>query len=653
VHDPAAGSELVRLLSGARYRVGTRDLAALADVARWLAAHDWAQKALSADLRDKLRASVAGDEGSSLVDALDFLATAPDSHGQFALFSELGRTRVQSAGRQLAWLRSRAGLPLLDFVRLIEQEFRLDIELTANESNDLGLANLYSFHDTVGAFLDSDEQGTLASFLRWLKRAEQQDDLGPRAELSEQGTVQLLTIHGAKGLEWDFVAIPNLTEKSVPAAARDTSGWLRFGELPYSCRGDRLELPELEVSGHDTQLDYDLTYQTFKAELAARHDDEERRLIYVATTRAKGELLLTGSFWGPGLTVRRPSRYLTELATAGLVPAIPVASVEIDKPTSAADDTESWPFDPLGRRRALVEAAAARVWSSEADAPTRWSHAVTLLLQERALRLAGGGVAPVPARIPASRFKDYVDDPAAVAAELRRPMPQRPYRATRLGTLFHSWVERRAGRATGTDQIDSGLNELDFGDDPGEDSGGAGTLSDLAVPDQERFAQLQATFERSEWADRAPVDVEIEIHHVLGGQVFVCKLDAVYRTETGYQVVDWKTGRAPKNAADLELKQTQLALYRLAYARFKGIDPSSVDAVFYFVADDTVIKPERLYSETDLLEAWSGAMTPVRDASATSEPSSAPASRAEKESSTESSSSESASSESTVSPEKL
>ena len=629
VHDPAAGSELVRLLSGARYRVGARDLAALADVARWLAGHDWAQQAISADLRGKLRASVASDEGSSLVDALDFLGTAPDSHGQFDGFSELGRARVQSAGRQLAWLRSRAGLPLLDFVRLIEQEFRLDIELTANEANDLGLANLYSFHDTVAAFLDSDEQGTLASFLRWLKRAELQDDLGPRAELSEQGTVQLLTIHGAKGLEWDFVAIPNLTEKSLPAAARDTSGWLRFGELPYGFRGDRSELPELEIIGHETQLDYELAFQTYKAELATRHDDEERRLIYVATTRAKRELLLTGSFWGPGSTMRRPSRYLTELAEAGLIPAIPDTSDEVVKPDSAEDGTELWPFDPLGTRRALVEAAATRVAGSQADAPTRWSHAVTLLLEERALRLAGGAAAPVPTRIPASRFKDYVDDPAGVAAELRRPMPQRPYRATRLGTLFHSWVESRAGGATGTDRVDAALNELDFGTD---DDGGTGTLSDLGVPEQEQFAVLQATFERSEWADRAPVDVEIEIHHVLGGQVFVCKLDAVYQTPTGFQVVDWKTGRAPKNAADLELKQTQLALYRLAYARWKGIDPSIVDAVFYFVADDTVIAPERLYSEADLLAAWSGAMTPVLD---------------------EASSESSSDSESMVSPEKL
>ncbi|MBC7441058.1 MAG: ATP-dependent helicase [Ramlibacter sp.] len=604
VHDPSAGSELVRLLGSGRYRVGPRDLQHLSAVARWLAAHDWAQQAVTQDLKDKMRASVAVDEGSSLVDALDFVASAPETHGQLQGFSDLGRSRMRAAGRQLAWLRARAGLPLLDFVRLIEQELLLDVELVANESNGLGLANLYAFHDTVSAFLASDEQGSLAAFLRWLDRAALADDMGPRLEMSEHGTVQLLTIHGAKGLEWDYVAIPNLTEKSLPAQTREGSGWLRFGELPYPFRGDRAELPELAWREHETQLSYETEFLAYKEQLAARHDDEERRLIYVATTRAQRELLLTGSFWGGGTTVRKPSRYLEELAEAGLIAALPEGSAADEKPGADQDSAELWPFDPLGARRALVEAAAARVaGEAGSDRETRWTHAVTLLLEERALRLAGPAWAPPPTRIPASRFKDYLDDPDGVAAGLRRPMPERPYRATRLGTLFHSWVEQRAGGAPGGDLIDAGENELDLGDlDP--------DAFDLDLDqnqplEQAQLARLQRTFEQSPWASLAPEDVEIEIHHVLAGQVFVCKLDAVYRTETGYQVVDWKTGRAPSSAADLELKQTQLALYRLAYARWKGIDPEIVDAVFYFVADDTIVAPERLYSEEDLVRAWS------------------------------------------------
>ncbi|POH64170.1 ATP-dependent DNA helicase [Cryobacterium zongtaii] len=607
VHDPSAGSDLIRLLTGGRWRIGVRDLQALSGVAGWLATHDWAQKAVTDELKAKLRASVATEESRSLVDALDFVASVPETHGQLAAFSDEGRQRLRQAGRQLAWLRSRSGLGLLDFVRLIEQETLLDLELVANESHGRALANLYAFHDAVSAFLDSDELGTLASFLRWLARAERQDDLGPRGEAAEPGTVQLLTIHGSKGLEWDYVAIPGLTEKTLPAPSRETTGWLRFGELPYPCRGDRAELPELKRLGHETQMSFDIDFGLYKEQLADRHDAEERRLIYVATTRAQQQLLLTGAFWGGGTTVRKASRYLLELAEAGLIDTLPEGSEFEEKPQTDQDATEVWPFDPLGTRRPVVEAAAALVRAHDdtgtdadndvARIETPWSREVTLLLAERAQRLAGPGTLDVPTRIPASRFKDYVDDPAAVLARLRRPMPERPYRATRLGTLFHSWVEQRSAGASSGDLIDVGPDELDV--DTDTDTGDGMPL------ELEQLDRFKATFERSPWATLAPEEVEIEIHHVLGDQVFICKLDAVYKTPTGYQVVDWKTGKAPKDAADLELKQTQLALYRLAYARWKGIDPAIVDAVFYFVADDRIVAPERLYSEADLLAAWS------------------------------------------------
>ena len=74
---------------------------------------------------------------------------------------------------------------------------------------------------------------------------------------------------------------------------------------------------------------------------------------------------------------------------------------------------------------------------------------------------------PLPTRVPASAFKDYVTDPDAVAEELRRPMPERPYRATRLGTLFHTWVEERYGTGGGAaDVLDAAPFELDENGEP-------------------------------------------------------------------------------------------------------------------------------------------------------------------------------------------
>src|SRR5690606_6978428 len=134
----------------------------------------------------------------------------------------------------------------------------------------------------------------------------------------------------------------------------------------------------------------------------------------------------------------------------------------------------------------------------------------------------------LPSRIPASRLHDFVGDAERTAGELLRPMPQRPYAATRLGTLFHTWVEQRA--ATGADALDAGPFERD-------------ELGDWV--DAEEFDRLRTIFESSPWAGRAPVEVEREIHLPFDGRIVVCKIDAVYADGDGFEIVDWKTGRAP------------------------------------------------------------------------------------------------------------
>ncbi len=604
MHDPTAGSELIRLLTGARWRIGPKDIAALRRVASWLEARDHRFQELDPAVRDRLRRSVAGEESASLVDALDFVVEAPDGHGQLSGFSEVGLSRLREAGRQLDRLRSRAGLDLLDLVTLVQQELLLDIEVAANETARLGQASLDAFAEQIGSYLASDERATLGSFLAWLAEAEQRDNLAPRSEDPEPGTVQVLTIHGAKGLEWDVVAVPRMVEGELPGAPQSKRGWLAFGQLPYEFRGDSSELPVLAWRTAQDQKELDEAIAAFEEQIAARHAEEQRRLVYVAVTRAKRALLLTGSYWSTQTRPRGPGAYLLELQAAGLLPedAFPDCDDPDENPLALASSTVSWPLDPLGLRRGRVEAAAAAVRAARAGAGGGsgggvYAHDLDLLLAERARRQRDLGLVDLPTRIPASRFKDYVSDPASVATALRRPMPERPYRQTRLGTLFHRWVEDRYGAAAGAaDTLDAGPAELD---DPAAE-----------LLEAERLTELQATFESSEWATRRPERVELEIHVTLADQVIVCKLDAIYRTDDGahdYQIVDWKTGKAPRDAEDLERKQLQLALYRLAFARYAGVPESRIDAVFYFVADDRVIRPERLYSEEELLALWTGA----------------------------------------------
>ena len=326
IHDPTAGSPLVRLLGGARWAIGPRDLRHLAQLAGWLQDHDWAQQRLSDEVRERMRNSVVADSDRSIVDALDFVGEAPLTHSQLLGFSEEGLERLRAAATQLAYLRSRARLPLTELVRLVTQELLLDIEVIANETSGLGMANLYAFADELAAFVASDEQATLGAFLAWLARAERQDMMGPRSEAEEPGTVQLLTIHGSKGLEWDVVAVVRMVSEELPAKSREGAGWLRAAELPYEFRGDFRELPALDWRGVTNQHEFDAQLKIFKQQLAHRHAAEERRLGYVAVTRARDALLLTGAFWSTQSRPREPSAFLLELAGQSLIDDLPTES---------------------------------------------------------------------------------------------------------------------------------------------------------------------------------------------------------------------------------------------------------------------------------------------------------------------------------------
>ncbi len=600
VNDPTAGAELVRLLAGSRWRIGAKDLFVLGRLASWLRDRDYAQQPIDSEVRERMRASVAEGEGGSIVDALDFLATAREGHTALERFSPAGLARLRDAGRLFARLRSRVGLDLLDFVTVVEQELMLDIEVAANETRSLGQATMEAFFDALSGYLAVDDSANLGGFLGWLREAEWRDGLAPRPEDPEPGTVQLLTIHGAKGLEWDVVVVPRLVDGELPGAPREGSnGWLSFGQLPWRFRGDAADLPEFGWEAATTRKELLDELKVFKARVRERHDLEERRLAYVAVTRARHSLLLSGSFWATQSSPRRPSLFLRELEASGVIGELPAASEHAENPQGEEVALFTWPMDPLGGRRAVVERAAELVAAASPGNAGEWEQQLDLLLEERRRRIGATEVVELPARVPASRFKDFVEQPARVAESLRRPMPERPYRATRLGTLFHSWVEERFGVHGGAEELDALPTELDGLDD-----------GDLQP---EGLAELQRTFEASEFARLAPEEVEIEIHLVLDGEVIVCKLDAVFRVDGRYRIVDWKTGKAPKDADDLEAKQFQLALYRLAFAEWKGIDPEQIDAVFYYVTDDAIIRPDHIYSREELVARWRAVTAPASE----------------------------------------
>ena len=80
----------------------------------------------------------------------------------------------------------------------------------------------------------------------------------------------------------------------------------------------------------------------------------------------------------------------------------------------------------------------------------------------------------------------------------------------------------------------------------------------------------------------------------------VCKLDAVFETEAGYLIVDWKSGSTPDKKS-LESRAIQLAIYRVALARKLALPIERIRASFFFAADGKEVMPD-LMSEAELEE---------------------------------------------------
>ncbi|MEV7693382.1 ATP-dependent DNA helicase [Microbacterium sp. NPDC089189] len=583
VSDPSAGSALIRLLAGPRWSIGLADLSALHDLARRLVRADAGGRPADDEVLARLRASAASDSGS-LIDALDFFVRQRPEHAWLAAFSPMGRQRLRDAAGVFAGLRHAAGtLPIPDLVRAIEVELRLDIELAANESRGparTGSAQIRAFVDEVHAFLSADEHGSITSLLAWLDHAERSDDLAPRTEPAEEDVVHLLTIHGSKGLEWDAVAVVRLVEGELPTSAKDTRGWLSAGVLPYAFRGDAAWLPVYAWQGAATQQELRAAREDFVEAHRRRALEEDRRLAYVAVTRARDHLLVSGSPWAGTTRPRDISRFAREIAAEVGLPDPVVDAGE--NPLAGRERTLQWPIDPLGDRRPAVEAAAALVRDAAAKPHAAPDHELALLLAEREERLRPApGAAPV--RIPASAYKDFVADYDAAVAAGERPLPERPYRETSLGTRFHAWVEQRTGLTAATSLDDALWVDPDDVHDGDQDAA---------------LRRLIDTFERSEWGPLQPIEVETEIdfrHVGLDGRahVVICKLDAVYRrADRGdrIEIVDWKTGRAPRTAEEERSRMVQLELYREAYHVRHGIPKDEIDVALYYVADDRIIR---------------------------------------------------------------
>lgn len=608
VHDPSRGDSLMRLLTGPRMRLGLADLHALGDWATELAA-DGAPGRGRRGRPDGAPAEADVVDDRSIVDALDTLPRPGWRSRTGRTLTDAGRGRLVELGQLLRHLRQQTFLPVVDLVGEAERLLGLDIEVAAvpGRRPAAARAHLDTFRGVAASFAQTADVSSLGAFLAWLDAA-QKEERGLEAPVAEMDpeAVQLLTVHAAKGLEWDVVAVPGLVDRSFPDGGK-TSGWItERGSLPTALRGDRANLPDVSLTGASDLRELHGRLEQYKLDHAAHQRHEERRLAYVAVTRARVRLLLTGSWWRDGVRPASPSPFLLEIDESDDVrterltwapdPAAPDDEGVVRQPVRPAladAAAPAWPEErPLGAtRQRHVERAAAlvtdllasRSTAASAGPGTPLDAVVDLLVDERRRVRAGRSAVHLPAHLSTSAVVRLAEDPDQFARQLRRPVPQAPSVHARRGTAFHAWVERWYGRAA----------LLDVDALPGAD--------DDSVEGAAELEALQRTFLDSEWAARVPTAVEVDVETPIGGVVVRSRIDAVFpEADGGVVVVDWKTGRPPTDPAALEARELQLAVYRLAWARWRGVPPDSVRAAFYYVGSGETVRPQRLLDEAEL-----------------------------------------------------
>jgi DNA helicase-2/ATP-dependent DNA helicase PcrA len=579
LEDPGRNISLARVLQGPRWRIGYRDLVALA---RWSARHN---KELAGVLPDQ--DDMPGEVAFALAESLDHL----DDEDMPGL-SDQARARLEDFRVVLGELREDAKGSLGDLVgRIIERTGVMrELEASTRPTARGARRNLMNFLQAVSAFSPLGAEASLSTLVDYLDTAEATEDELEAAQPSDANTVKLLTIHKAKGLEWPVVFVPGLAEHPTypqssmfPDVSRQPNPLTQPATLPFEFRGDREVLPE-----------YQGDWKSFRSELSRWGLEGERRLCYVALTRAQEVLVVSSAHWYEGpQEAHGPGKFYREVATRDVAEV----RAEVDPPLESPllerrrERAATWPLParsddgdelfPEGWHAAAIEAARnpATVERKVASLDPRERAEFERRLAadaERAERIRERTEVdlpmPPPTTLSVSGVIDYLKCPKLFYWSSVRPLPRRPSQAARLGSEVHRWIELQ-GRGQGT------LLELDE------------VAPDLST--EERLAEapdrkgLEETFRRSRYADRVPLYAERPFLLYLDGAVVGGRIDAIFGELDGpWEVVDYKTGRVPPEGDPL--LGLQLDLYALACVEVFGKRPEDLTLTYFYLASDEV-----------------------------------------------------------------
>lgn len=482
VQDPERSTDLYAVAAGEPYRIGGLDMTNLLGMASRRHRSLWSVLTEVDGQPGVLRLSEA--TRTAIRRLLRDVATAVEaSHTQPA-----GRVlydHLRSSGRYAALVRA------------------------AERGDDGPLRRVARLFDLVSTRSSLVEDARLATLLPHLDGLLETDDEPDEDMAGPTDAVSVLTVHKAKGLEFRVVYVAGLVE----------------GRFPMRSRTERIRLPEVL---RRSEVEEEVPWA------------EERRLAYVALTRARDELVLSYAVrQTPGGRARRPSPFLAE----------------------ALDRAPTAPEEPSARRTALdvLAAPAAQVaWPA-----------------------SGAPVAPDgPLSLSHSQVDDYLTCPLRYRLRHLVRVPTPPHHALVVGNALHQAVAAwHLGRIRSRPLGEDGVLEAFAAHWSSE-----GFLS--REHEEARFAAGREALRRflatPPDPTRRTVAVERPFQVRMGGDVVRGRYDRVDETPAGTVITDYKSSdvRDQRKADERARDSLQLQLYALAWEAETGELPASLELWF-------------------------------------------------------------------------
>ena len=488
------------------------------------------------------RAAVTGDRAGATGDRAGATGDRAGATGDRAGGREVTAARKVAALLELARKSARDSTPHEVLWTVWEASGLAQVWQAASAAGgprgalaDADLDAVVALFEAAARFSARFPQGSTRLFLDSLAGQEiAGDTLAARAPRT--GAVSVLTAHRAKGLEWDLVVVAGVQEGSWPDLRQ---------------RGSLLGMDELiDVVAGRTPIDGPARSEVAAVATAARLLAEERRLFYVAVTRARRELIVTAV--GADDTEERPSRFLAELAgdeiaveqvagTGRRWLSLPALTADLRR--HAADTTLP----------AQVRSAAARQLARLASAgvrgasPRHW-YALTDLT-------AAGELLPGRVHISPSRVDTFTKCGLRWLLEAAVGV-RTPGTAQGLGIVLHAAAALAAEGADDAEvakRVDELWRHLDFGS--------------AWYGERQRAVAEKMVAKFLDWHRRNPrelVAVEQQLRVSMGEILITGQVDRLERDEAGAAiVVDIKTGTGHPSDAELD-RHPQLGVYQLA-----------------------------------------------------------------------------------------